>query len=32
MPGGDDVSPDKAAWLLFGGSYAGALTAWTMQR
>lgn len=32
MPGGDNVSPDKAPWVLVGGSYAGALTAWTKQK
>ncbi|TFY66062.1 hypothetical protein EVG20_g5021 [Dentipellis fragilis] len=26
MPGGDRVSPDKAPWVLVGGSYSGALT------
>ncbi|TFY55377.1 hypothetical protein EVG20_g9334, partial [Dentipellis fragilis] len=26
MPGGDCVSPDKAPWVLVGGSYSGALT------
>ncbi|KZP04566.1 peptidase S28 [Athelia psychrophila] len=30
MPGGDNVQPGKAPWILIGGSYAGALTAWTM--
>ncbi|KIM91231.1 hypothetical protein PILCRDRAFT_59170 [Piloderma croceum F 1598] len=30
MPGGDNVTPDVAPWILIGGSYAGALTAWTM--
>lgn len=29
MPGGDAVSPKQAPWVLVGGSYAGALTAWT---
>lgn len=23
MPGGDSVTPDKAPWILVGGSYAG---------
>jgi hypothetical protein len=23
MPGGDQVTPDKAPWILVGGSYAG---------
>ena len=33
MPGGDQVSgPDKAPWILFGGSYPGALTSYTMQK
>ncbi|KAL5529968.1 hypothetical protein ACEPAF_6225 [Sanghuangporus sanghuang] len=30
MPGGDQVTPDKAPWILIGGSYSGALTGWTM--
>jgi pimeloyl-ACP methyl ester carboxylesterase len=30
MPGGDQVTPDKAPWILVGGSYSGALTSWTM--
>ncbi|KAJ7596440.1 serine carboxypeptidase S28-domain-containing protein [Mycena floridula] len=30
MPGGDKVTPDKAPWILIGGSYSGALTSWTM--
>ncbi|KAG6850910.1 hypothetical protein H0H93_006736 [Arthromyces matolae] len=30
MPGGDQVTPDKAPWVLIGGSYSGALTSWTM--
>ncbi|KAH7920393.1 hypothetical protein BV22DRAFT_1181261 [Leucogyrophana mollusca] len=36
MPGGDQVKPDQAPWILIGGSYAGAflfpgaLTSWTM--
>ncbi|KDQ20234.1 hypothetical protein BOTBODRAFT_142776 [Botryobasidium botryosum FD-172 SS1] len=30
MPGGDAVGADKAPWLLFGSSYAGALASWTM--
>ncbi|KAA1473355.1 peptidase S28 [Dentipellis sp. KUC8613] len=25
MPGGDNVAPDKAPWVLLGGSYSGAL-------
>lgn len=32
MPGGDAVAPGKAPWILIGGSYAGALTAWTMAK
>lgn len=32
MPGGDNVPPGKAPWVLVGGSYAGALTAWTMTK
>ncbi|OSC97649.1 peptidase S28 [Trametes coccinea BRFM310] len=31
MPGGDQLSPDKAPWILMGGSYPGALTSFTMQ-
>ncbi|THH05021.1 hypothetical protein EW146_g10013 [Bondarzewia mesenterica] len=30
MPGGDAVGPDQAPWIMVGGSYAGALTSWTM--
>ncbi|KAJ7591526.1 serine carboxypeptidase S28-domain-containing protein [Mycena floridula] len=30
MPGGNAVTPDKTPWILVGGSYSGALTAWTM--
>ncbi|KLO08444.1 peptidase S28 [Schizopora paradoxa] len=30
MPNGDNVTPDKAPWVLIGGSYSGALTSWTM--
>jgi hypothetical protein len=30
MPGGNEVTPDKAPWILIGGSYSGALTSWTM--
>ncbi|KAG1787150.1 serine carboxypeptidase S28-domain-containing protein [Suillus plorans] len=30
MPGGDAVKPGQAPWILTGGSYAGALTGWTM--
>lgn len=29
MPGGDAVTPKQAPWVLVGGSYSGALTAWT---
>ncbi|KAI0040526.1 peptidase S28 [Auriscalpium vulgare] len=29
FPGGDQVGPDKAPWVLVGGSYSGALTAFT---
>ena len=33
MPGGDHVSaPSEAAWILFGGSYSGALTSFTMTK
>ncbi|PIL26625.1 hypothetical protein GSI_11291 [Ganoderma sinense ZZ0214-1] len=30
MPGGDQLAPGKAPWILIGGSYAGALTSYTM--
>ncbi|EKM56517.1 uncharacterized protein PHACADRAFT_183166 [Phanerochaete carnosa HHB-10118-sp] len=30
MPGGDNVGPTEAPWVLIGGSYSGALTSWTM--
>lgn len=30
MPGGDNVKPNTTPWILIGGSYSGALTAWTM--
>lgn len=30
MPNGSQVGPDKAPWILIGGSYSGALTSWTM--
>ena len=30
MPGGDQVGPNNAPWILVGGSYAGALTSYTM--
>ncbi|KAH8118766.1 serine carboxypeptidase S28-domain-containing protein [Phellopilus nigrolimitatus] len=30
MPNGANLGPDKAPWILVGGSYGGALTAWTM--
>ncbi|KAI1784395.1 serine carboxypeptidase S28-domain-containing protein [Ganoderma leucocontextum] len=30
MPGGDQLAPGKAPWVLVGGSYAGALTSFTM--
>jgi hypothetical protein len=32
MPGGDAVKPDQAPWVLVGGSYSGALTAFTMVK
>ena len=32
MPGGDQVTPDQAPWILVGGSYAGALTSFTMVK
>ncbi|EGO02891.1 hypothetical protein SERLA73DRAFT_176339 [Serpula lacrymans var. lacrymans S7.3] len=30
IPGGDQVKPHQAPWVLIGGSYSGALTSWTM--
>lgn len=30
--GGDAVKPDQVPWILAGGSYAGALTAFTMAK
>ncbi|KAJ8495770.1 hypothetical protein ONZ51_g1545 [Trametes cubensis] len=30
IPGGDQVGPDKAPWVLFGGSYPGALASYTL--
>ena len=30
MPGGDQVVPGKAPWILIGGSYAGALTSYAV--
>lgn len=30
QPDGDNLTPDKAPWILAGGSYSGALTSWTM--
>ncbi|KAG8978996.1 hypothetical protein FRC05_009206 [Tulasnella sp. 425] len=32
MPNGTKVGPDKAPWVIIGGSYPGALVAWTMQQ
>jgi hypothetical protein len=32
MPGGDQVKPMQAPWILIGGSYSGALTSWTMVK
>lgn len=32
MPGGDDVTPATTPWVMVGGSYSGALTAWTMVK
>lgn len=32
MPGGDKVKPKNTPWILIGGSYSGALTAWTMTK
>ncbi|PBK97921.1 hypothetical protein ARMGADRAFT_1076366 [Armillaria gallica] len=30
MPNGGELGPDKAPWILTGGSYSGALTSWTI--
>lgn len=30
MPGGDQLAPGKAPWILTGGSYGGALVSYTM--
>ncbi|KAK0233820.1 peptidase S28 [Armillaria fumosa] len=30
MTNGDQLGPDKAPWILAGGSYSGALVSWTM--
>ncbi|KIJ35161.1 hypothetical protein M422DRAFT_69992 [Sphaerobolus stellatus SS14] len=30
QPNGDKLSPKEAPWVLIGGSYAGALTSWTL--
>ena len=32
MPGGDKVTPDKAPWILIGGSYPGALVSYAMHK
>ncbi|KAG6844351.1 hypothetical protein H0H87_007576 [Tephrocybe sp. NHM501043] len=32
MPDGDKLAPDRAPWILVGGSYSGALTSWTMVK
>ena len=32
MPGGDQVTPGRAPWILMGGSYAGALTSYAMAK
>ena len=32
LPGGASSAPAHTPWVLVGGSYAGALTAWTMQK
>jgi pimeloyl-ACP methyl ester carboxylesterase len=32
QPDGDKVTPDKAPWVLVGGSYSGALTSWIMVK
>ncbi|KZO98573.1 hypothetical protein CALVIDRAFT_478445 [Calocera viscosa TUFC12733] len=31
MPGGNSIGSDSTPWILVGGSYSGALTAWTLQ-
>ncbi|RDX48552.1 peptidase S28 [Lentinus brumalis] len=31
MPGGDKVTPDKAPWIMIGGSYPGALVSYAMH-
>ena len=31
MPGGDQVAPGKAPWIMIGGSYPGALVSWAMR-
>ncbi|GJJ15866.1 hypothetical protein Clacol_010144 [Clathrus columnatus] len=30
QPGGNELTADKAPWVLIGGSYAGALVSWTL--
>ncbi len=32
MPGGDKVTPDKAPWIMIGGSYPGALVSYAMHK
>ncbi|KAI0310241.1 peptidase S28 [Amylostereum chailletii] len=32
MPGGDQVAPGQAPWIMVGGSYSGVLTAYTMEK
>ena len=32
MPNGDQLTPDKAPWVMMGGSYSGALTSWVMTK
>ena len=32
QPDGDSVAPGQAPWVLIGGSYAGALTSFTMVK
>ncbi len=32
QPNGDQLQPGKAPWILTGGSYAGALTSWTIVK
>ena len=32
MPGGDQLAPGKAPWILVGGSYGGALVSYAMNK